>query len=140
MNPIVWDPSLDTGDALVDGQHRGIVDFANEVAALETDDAVVILGIVDRLMEHVDTHFAAEEDLMTRGGYPARAASEHRAAHRVLKDKARAATLGFRGSWNSTREPFVEFLGTWLLDHIEHEDRRLIEYLHAHGTAGLPPL
>jgi hemerythrin len=134
MNPIGWDPSLETGDALVDGQHRGIVDFANEVAALETDDVVVMLGVVDRLMEHVDTHFAAEEDLRTRGGYPRAAADEHKAQHRMLKDKARAATLGFRSSWNTTREPFVEFLSTWLLDHIEHEDRRLIEYLRTHGT------
>ena len=129
MDPIAWDPSLETGDELIDGQHRGIVDFANEVSALETDDVSVILDIVDRLMEHVDTHFTAEEDLMTRGGYPAAAAAKHRAEHRMLKDKARAATLGFRSSWNVTRGPFVEFLGTWLLDHIENEDRRLVEFL-----------
>ncbi len=135
MSPLEWDASLETGDALVDGQHRGILLFVNEVAALESDDPIVILGVVDRLMEHVDTHFAAEEELMMRGGYPADACNEHKAAHRMLKDKARAATLGFRGSWNITREPFVEFLGTWLVDHIETEDRKMIDYLKAHPTA-----
>lgn len=136
MDPITWDPSLETGDELIDGQHRGIFDFANEVAAIETDDVSVILGIVDRMMEHVDTHFAAEEDLMSRGGYPCQAAAEHKAEHRMLKDKARAATLGFRSSWNTTRGPFVEFLGTWLLDHIENEDRKLVEFLRANRATG----
>ena len=135
MSPLEWDTSLETGDALVDSQHRGILMFANEVAALDTDDPVVILDIVDRLMDHVDTHFAAEEELMARGGYPADEYNGHRAAHRMLKDKARAATLGFRGAWNVTRDPFVEFLGTWLVDHIETEDRKMIDYLKAHPTA-----
>jgi len=129
MIPVEWDPALDTGDALIDEQHRDIVALMNEVSALESDDVAAILSVVDRLVVHVDTHFRTEEDLMVRTGYPSAAIEEHKREHRMLKDKARGASFAFRGAWNVTREPFVDFLRTWLLDHIENEDRKLVAHL-----------
>ncbi len=135
MTPIPWDTDLETGDALVDEQHRNIFSLINEVEALETDDVAAILSIVERVMAHVDTHFTTEEKLMLREGYPREAFERHRIEHQKLTDRARTAALGFRGSWDITRGPFVELLRVWLLGHIEDEDRAMVDHMRKKGAS-----
>jgi hemerythrin len=138
MVPIGWDPTLETGDAVVDQQHRDVISLINEVEALESDDTATLLGIVERLVSHIDIHFVTEEDLMRRGGYPREAFETHQKEHTMLKARAASAALGFRGSWDTTRGPFVDFLSVWLLDHIENQDRKMIDFMRRKGDSATP--
>ena len=138
MSPIPWDPTLETGDALVDAQHKDIFALINEVDSMEGDDRAALLGVVDRLMEHVEVHFTTEELLMLRVGYPAEARESHRDEHRALQEDARATALGFRGSWDLTKAPFADFLAK-LLEHILTQDRALVDYVQAQGMVAQLP-
>ena len=134
-----WDPTLETGDPVVDEQHRGVVALINEIDDIEPDDTAGLLSVAERLMDHVETHFGTEEDLMRRGGYPAEAYEAHVREHQLLKEKARDAVLQFRSGAKAGKEPFVEFLRVWLVDHIETEDRKLVGHVKVSGAAARRP-
>jgi hemerythrin-like metal-binding protein len=138
MNEFEWDQSLETGDPLVDQQHRDIHTLVGHMAAAE-DRPDEIMRVLDRLMEHVDCHFATEEDLMDRTGFVGEDADEHIAEHRALTQAARDAVLQFRSGELASTEPVVEFLRGWLADHVHERDRAFIEFVRAQGeVANLP--
>ena len=138
MDPTGWDESLETGDALVDQQHRNIhclVDYAEAAK----DEPERLMTVLERLMEHVDCHFATEEALMVATGYVGADAAEHLADHRRLTDASRDAVLRFRAGELTRMEPVVEFLREWLAGHVHTCDRAFIEYVRTRGaTASLP--
>ena len=138
MAGIDWDPALETGDLLVDQQHRNIhAIFADLEAA--GDDAGAIMEVLDRLMAHVDCHFATEEDLMCREGFPDAEAELHIAEHRKLTDGARDIVVGFRSDEIRGAAPIVAFLREWLSDHVHTQDRVMIDWVRARGgVARLP--
>ncbi len=138
MASVEWDESMETGDPLVDQQHRNIhtlVDYAE--AAQDSPDLLML--VLERLMEHVDCHFTTEEALMERIGYVDPAASEHIAEHRMLTESARDVVLGFRSGELTEMGPVVEFLRGWLADHVHKRDRTFIDFVHAQGVIAILP-
>ena len=65
-----WDETLETGDPLVDQQHRRIYQIFYELEAAD-DTPGEIMHALDQLTVHVAVHFATEEDLMRREQFPA---------------------------------------------------------------------
>ncbi len=87
--------------------------------------------ILDGLVEYTLSHFAAEEALMSRVGYPGY--EQHKAEHtklveqvKVLKEKTRAANTAL------TLE-VAAFLQRWLVDHICNVDKKYGPHLTAAG-------
>lgn len=95
MTTPAWDESLETGDPLVDKQHRDIHTLVDYVEVAR-DRPELLMGVLERLMEHVDCHFTTEEALMVRTGYVGPEATEHVAEHRRLTENARDAVLNFQ--------------------------------------------
>ena len=136
MSAYEWDESLETGDALVDEQHRNIhalVDYL-EGAGSEPE---LLLRVLDRLMEHVDCHFTTEEALMVATGYLD--SVDHVAEHRKLTEDARDVVLKFRAGELSSTSTVVEFLRNWLLTHVHESDRKFIEHVRARGAVATLP-
>lgn len=132
-----WSTTLETGDPLVDAQHRDIHALVDYVEAAE-DRPAEILEVLDRLMQHVDAHFATEEALMRRAGYDGERAEEHIAEHRDLTQSAREQVLKFRSGELMSTVPLVEFLRQWLGTHVYEHDLDFIEYVRSVGTAAEP--
>lgn len=138
MSAYEWDASLETGDSLVDQQHRDIhalVDYL-ERAKSEPD---LLMRVLDRLMEHVDCHFTTEEALMEATGYVGEEAEGHVAEHRRLTADARDVVLKFRCGELSRTEPVVEFLRSWLQTHVHENDRKFINHVRAQGAVAVLP-
>lgn len=132
MTPIDWDPSLETGDDLVDFQHRTIHKLFNE---LETaaDNAQEIMRVLDYLSEYVLMHFATEEDLMEREHFPADEAEKHVVEHRDLTEGVRVKVLEFRSGDLTSTAPVIEFLRGWLKTHVHECDRLLVDHVRVRG-------
>jgi hemerythrin len=130
---IEWDGSLETGDEVVDLQHRTIHNLFNDLSAAP-DNAAEILGALDFLTQHVLVHFATEEDLMHREGFPQPLADIHIAEHRTLTDEVRWQVLEFREGNLLSTEPLIAFLREWLVSHVYKCDRVLIEHVQARGA------
>ena len=129
-----WTAQLALGIESIDQQHRKIVDMINELhaAMLGGRANLEVWGILIRLNDYTEQHFAYEEQLFSEHGYPGEA--EHKADHdrligqlKVLEEKAQ------RGSLVIGRELFW-FLNTWLREHILHSDRQYVELLRARGV------
>jgi hemerythrin len=139
MSAIEWDPALATGNDLVDQQHRNIHEVSAELDALEPGDLSGFLAAVDRLLAHVDAHFATEEDLMTAAGYPQEATEEHVREHRELRDGARDLVLDFRSGRHDDYAVMADFVRDWLADHVHDRDRLFVEFVRAREGADTPP-
>ncbi len=73
-NRVQWDPRLSVGNATLDAQHRNLLEYCNALA-----DCLAEAGpegdrkfrqVFQELMAHSREHFAAEEALLARCGYP----------------------------------------------------------------------
>lgn len=138
MSDLRWNPSMETGDPLVDEQHQNIhrlVDYVERSASRPE----LLMGMLEQLMEHVYCHFATEEALMMKTGFDGDATAEHVAEHRKLTNGARDFVLRFRSGQLSEVGPLVGFLRDWLAVHVHQSDMRFIGFVRARGVrAELP--
>jgi hemerythrin len=138
VDRLEWDASLETGDAVVDLQHRTIHNLFNELTSAP-DNASEILNALDFLTEHVLVHFATEEDLMYAEEFPDDLTQAHIAEHRALTTEVRWQVLEFRDGTLSSTQPLIEFLRAWLAEHVHACDRLLVEHIRSRGVCAQLP-
>jgi hemerythrin-like metal-binding protein len=120
----------------IDRQHRELLARVNALfeAIGRGDSGEEIESLVAFLKGYVHTHFACEERLMRRHGYPgyARHLSEHQ---RFVDELAWIDDLYDGGSATDTRVgSTARFLASWLSEHFQRADRDLADYLRAGGV------
>lgn len=123
-----WNDYLKTGIDIVDQQHRGLVDLANETAAklssgdgLSVDEMRTLLGF---LTDYAATHFSTEEALMALSGIDEEHIVHHRQSHANFLNQVNTM-IDEVGGGELTGEQLMEFLGNWLIYHMLGEDQRL---------------
>jgi len=140
---IRFDDSLETGHADIDGHHRGLIDWCNDLN--DPDSALVRAGKADEgmrfLARFVDFHFAAEERAMAGSGYPRQAA--HEKAHAWFRAEVRALErqLGPRADTRALAVRLRFLMQDWFLQHVRLDDRQLAAWLREHpvqATAAEP--
>ncbi len=138
MERIEWDETLETGDPVLDLQHRAIHGIFNQLR--ETgDDPAEVLGVLDFLTQHVIVHFVTEEDLMPREEFPPHLIEAHVVEHRALTDSVRRHVLEFRAGNLTGTGPLLELLHAWLVTHVHECDRLLVEHLQSRGVTAQAP-
>jgi hemerythrin-like metal-binding protein len=128
---------LETGNGLIDAQHREMFDLIASLEALGPARQAGAFAIAASLMEHVDVHFAMEEDLMRASAYEDSKLEDHVLEHEALRQRARDAILAFRTGADPSSAGMVEFLRSWLWEHIEGQDRDLVAHLRDAWDPGL---
>lgn len=132
-----WHDDLLLGVPEVDEEHRAMFEhFVALACQCEAGaDRGLLLDKVDLLLDEARAHFATEECLMARYGYPQvddqrrhhawfQRDLEHFAA-RILQDGPTAElALTIRGK-----------LIQWLIQHIIEVDRRMVEFVKLHQAA-----
>jgi hemerythrin len=124
-----WNPVWETGEAVIDRQHRGLFDqmgalslalaAGGEVAA--TERTLLLLG------EYIETHFQYEEGLMAQTAYPDRA--RHLAAHDAMRSRVKALVASYLDGQPLIHLEVMDFLISWLVEHLSGEDRRFALHL-----------
>ncbi len=128
LHRIEWNDEYKTGVPAIDADHRQLIELANEFLSAAAAEAALhqLSPIMGRLIVHAAEHFAAEESLLDRNGYPDLA--RHRAEHERLMAQARTLHTRTQASadrdevWRITHEA-AEFFQRWLLEHIIREDK-----------------
>ncbi|MBI5232046.1 MAG: bacteriohemerythrin [Coriobacteriales bacterium] len=138
MTPFEWDPTLETGDLVVDRQHMTIHRLFNQLECA-ADNPAEIMRVLDYLSEYVLMHFATEEDLMAREGFPEAAIDSHMAEHRKLTEGVRVKVLEFRRGELTSTAPVLEFLRDWLKTHVHECDRELVVHVRGRGAYARVP-
>jgi len=136
MRFVEWSEEFSVGIEAIDRDHRRLLELLNELhEAVETGGGREVLGkVLDGLILYVSYHFAHEEGLFLRTKYPGYA--KHRQAHLALRNTVTEIHAEFQsGSREVLPQQVLEFLKTWLFQHIMVADRAFSEYLAANRIA-----
>jgi hemerythrin len=132
---IEWTPQLSVGVKQLDDEHKKLIAFLNDLhAGMVAGHGDDVLGpILEGLVKYTRTHFDNEEALLRTHGYPGFSAHllEHeRLAAVVLAKQAQFKSGGGGAMLNITT---MQFLRSWLLDHVEGTDKKYTAFLNAKG-------
>jgi len=127
---ILWHSDLETGNEMVDNQHREIFRLLQRVLDVDafSDRHEKVETTLRFLADYVVVHFAAEEKLMSEVNYPGK--SIHTQQHinftkEVLDFLERFAE---EGSTISVSQSVNVLIFTWLDEHIKGSDKDLAAF------------
>ena len=113
----------------IDAEHRAMFRLGDELhkAVLADADPAVLLPILVNLRETAEQHFRHEERLMRAMHYPS--FEWHKRQHNAARKRAKALAGRIDGGDTAAAGELLEFLSTWLRDHISVADRMMGAYL-----------
>ncbi|WP_448191154.1 bacteriohemerythrin [Azospirillum sp. sgz301742] len=126
---LAWKDAWSTGVPAIDGQHAALVaGFARLIDPAHRGDQAFQRTALDSLAEHVCRHFDHEEHLMRVHRYPE--LRTHTDAHAELLKQLHHFEALLNAQPEAGPGPnIVDFLGRWLIDHIQEDDFRLGAFL-----------
>ena len=130
-NWVVFDAAHLTGVKIIDDQHRQIVQMVNDLnrSLEEGHDDAELKKLFSALLAFTGAHFATEEMLMTRYGYPQ--VDEHKKQHVNLVQELQEIAAEFN---QGAELRLLQSIKDWLLGHIQHADKPLGTYLTSLNT------
>ncbi len=124
MEMISWSEKYSVNNFLIDAQHKKLVSIINRLhAAMKEGKAKNILEfILDDLIMYTKEHFRTEERMMMNANYPG--LKEHSQEHEKLTEKViDFQKLFIEGKALITMD-LMNFLKSWLINHIEGTDKK----------------
>ena len=121
-----WDTNFETGNEIVDSQHRYFVDLINrvEISFAQTDDENYKEKLISELEKYADFHFTSEENIAT--SLNLLGVSRHHERHRELLEEFNHHADDLH-SGAQTVEEFLNFLTDWFIGHTVYEDQKLFK-------------
>lgn len=120
MTYMTWDDSLDTGIAVIDSQHKQIVDYINRLhSAIKSKERNRSREVLDEVVNYTLTHFSFEEEMMKVAGYI------HYDSHCMVHQAFLARISDYRIRLNNGEDVaklLLSDLRIWLTNHIKNED------------------
>lgn len=139
---ITWKPYFNTGIALVDEQHRGLVNVLNEAAPLlcgqDSNQNINIAPLLDKLTQYTLVHFKTEDELMRSASMDTRHLEHHRLQHSGFVDQITVMRGKFEQDGKISGSELVRFLTAWLTFHILGEDQVMARQLRAVEAGATP--
>lgn len=128
MAEFAWKKELSVANAILDAQHRALIDLMNQVeSALRTRDQELLLVVFKQMTDAVAIHFQTEEQI-------ARTLNLLFDEHKLLHDYVNGELLNMAQDiasltvhWSeSTAECCYFFLSEWFYEHLT-EDVKLLK-------------
>jgi hemerythrin len=126
-----WSKDLETGNQMIDTQHKQLIQAINDLldACSGGKGRQALDGTLDFLTKYTAKHFGDDENLQLQAKYPDYA--NHKKLHDGFKAtvadlgrqlKAEGPTITLVGKVNSS-------IGGWLVSHIKREDTKVAAHL-----------
>jgi hemerythrin len=124
MPNFAWNENLSVNVKEFDEHHKKLIDLINQLhdAMGQGKGQMELYSIFDKLIAYTRMHFASEERLMAKLGYPALAA--HHALHEALTQKVVDYQAEFKKGQLGVSLKVSVFLKDWLTSHIMKEDKQ----------------
>ncbi len=126
---MTWDDALSVRIEAIDEQHKKLIDLLNrlhECKASKKGDQT-ISKILQELIDYTVYHFAFEEELFDKHGYPQ--TEEHKISHRKLEAQVLEFAKAFEAGSASLSADLFLFLRGWLNGHIRGSDRQYSPFI-----------
>ncbi|HEX8817596.1 MAG TPA: bacteriohemerythrin [Terriglobales bacterium] len=134
MSLIAWNDRLSVGIASIDKEHQKLVGLVNDFYdAMQAGKGKETLSkVLAELIDYTKTHFANEEQLFAKTGYPD--AAEHKKAHDDLTRQVVEIQEKYaKGATTALSVDTLNFLKSWLLTHIQGSDKKYAPHLTGKG-------
>jgi len=125
---IHWDNKFETGNALIDAEHKILVMLFKKLdIALKTKlSNETVSRIVVEVKKFAEFHFISEENLMHETNYPG--LRSHVAIHSNLISELNLM-ISRISNQKVLPEEVLRFLNDWLIIHIGEEDQRVAQHI-----------
>ncbi|OIQ98403.1 bacteriohemerythrin [mine drainage metagenome] len=135
MSFFSWNDKFSMGVEVIDHDHRILVDLIDQLheAFVNGNLDETVTPVLDTLVDYTRFHFAREEELMAKAGYPA--LTQHQEVHRTLRRQVEEIQERVQGGTKMGNE-LLAFLQDWLYFHILEQDRAYSPYMAALFPAG----
>ncbi|MCL2420439.1 MAG: bacteriohemerythrin [Defluviitaleaceae bacterium] len=127
---MTWNRELETGNSIVDDQHKEIFSLVGQVLEADTfsnrrEKTETAMGF---LADYAVRHFASEEELMTESEYPQY--KQHKALHDDFVKKVVDFIERYQkeGDTISISETINAFVIVWLKEHIMTADKEMAAF------------
>lgn len=131
MLPYFWTSDMSVGVAELDSDHKGLMEIIRQLE--EQDGPTAIQQSIVSLMRYAQAHFAREQAVMRRCGFPG--LTHHIEQHDEFVKRLRAVIADFKrdpdGAAAFVRDELLEFLKDWWRHHILIEDKAYCAYAEA---------
>lgn len=133
MSLIDWNKACSVNVAIIDRQHRKLVDAVNELHDAMTRDKGndALPAVFNKLIRYINSHFAVEEELMLDLDYPDY--YKHRAEHKECAKKILTAKLQFQRGELGVALQLSVFLSDWLRGHMLSTDKKYKAFFNRNG-------
>lgn len=124
---IEWNEDLETGVAVIDDDHKSIIEFYNRIHRYYNGglDQVLLERAISDFRFHFSLHFLKEENFMAQLSYPD--FESHAKEHELMTNLLNHFSLNSSNHRDSCQK--IAFLMLqWISSHLEGADRRLAEY------------
>lgn len=126
-----WKNSLETGNMTIDGQHKELIEAANELllACSEGKGRDKIQSTGQFLLDYTKKHFGDEEKLQIKSNYPDY--QNHKKLHEyfVLEVKNLVSDLNTQGPNVAMVGKINNLISGWFFNHISKEDTKVAAHL-----------
>jgi hemerythrin len=134
MSLLKWTDSLSVGVSDLDLQHQQLVRMINTLheSMAEGHGNLALSQTIEGLINYTQTHFATEETYFARHGYPH--AGAHQAQHQAFVAQVQDFKNGFDGGELFLSIDVMDFLSSWLVEHIQGSDKEYGPFLNERGV------
>ena len=136
---LIWRQDISVGDDSIDSDHKTLISIINTA-----EDVINGSGsrrdlerVLARLDQYTKEHFAREEEMQRRVGYPFHEAHklEHRNLIRTLTEiRERVAQAKDAYSYEKVLQGLVDLLEDWLMNHVMLHDLRMRAFIGRETT------
>lgn len=126
--------SYKLGIPSIDEQHGKWIEMMKilQDAKGQPDKETLIREVLDKLCVYTDSHFAYEERLFMKHGYPE--AKVHTEKHQKFLVQLQEFNDDVKNNNIPMNSLILSAMKTWLTDHICHEDKKYAEFLISKGV------
>lgn len=129
-----WSDEYSVGDEHIDKEHKHLFEVGEEAFSIADghQKSEKIKHVVQELYEYMRTHFEHEEQYMKKVGYPH--LPEHEKIHQKIIDTMNDFMKDLpKMSISTIEHALAGSIKHWILEHIEHEDKRIGDWLREQG-------
>jgi hemerythrin len=132
---ITWDRGHDSGIGIIDEQHRELFRIVDRLrqTVQQKAGADTVEALLGELVACSERHFALEEQLMTRFGFPD--LPQHRSEHTSMLISLQEVRSRLQESHQAIVTLLPTFMEGWLRHHFSDGDFGFVTFLKAHNLA-----
>ncbi len=135
MDIINWTDDYSVGVTEMDNQHKKLFNMVNRLIEEQKNltDPKTIADLLTAMTDYSQEHFRAEEYIMAEYGYNRK--NEQGKQHQAFIEKTISFYSATEIGPNILSNALLEFLSSWLIDHILKEDMMYKDFFKNKGLS-----